>query len=128
MLPMAADLYRLKVICANIEDNANNVTRFFVLGRRPANPTGDDKSSIVFTTKDEPGALVNVLAAFREGGVNMSFIQSRPSKKRNWEYYFFGDLKGHQSEAALQQALKDAKHHCLRLHVLGSYPRASEVL
>ena len=80
------------------------------------------------TTKDEPGALVNVLAAFRQGGVNMSFIQSRPSKRRNWEYYFFGDLKGHQDTPALQQALKDAATHCLRLNVLGSYPRASEVV
>ena len=112
----------------NIEDTTHNVTRFFVLGRISAKTTGDDKTSVVFTTKDEPGALVSVLAAFRQGGVNMSFIQSRPSKKRNWEYYFFGDLKGHQSDPSLQQALKDAKHHCLRLHVLGSYPRASDVL
>lgn len=125
---LAADLYGLKIICANIEDNANNVTRFFVIGRQPAKPTSDDKSSIVFTTRDEPGALVNVLDAFRSVGVNMSFIQSRPSKKRNWEYYFFVDVKGHQSSTALQEAVEKAKTHCLRLNVLGSYPRAQEVI
>ncbi len=123
---LAAELYALKIICANIEDNAKNTTRFFVIGLKPSRPTGDDKTSVVFTTKDEPGALVSVLDAFRQEGVNMSFIQSRPSKKRNWEYYFFGDLKGHQSEAAIQEALVAARKHCLRLHVLGSYPRASE--
>jgi chorismate mutase/prephenate dehydratase len=125
---LAADLYHLKVICANIEDNANNVTRFFVIGRVPARPTGEDKTSIVFTTRDEPGALVNVLDAFRQAGVNMSFIQSRPSKKRNWEYYFFADLKGHQNDPALQAGFTAARTHCLRLNVLGSYPRAQEVI
>lgn len=125
---LAADLYHLKIICANIEDNANNVTRFFVIGRQPAKPTGDDKSSIAFTTRDEPGALVSVLHAFREVGVNMSFIQSRPSKRRNWEYYFFVDVKGHQADAAVQQAVADARPHCLRMNILGSYPRAQEVI
>ncbi len=124
---LAAQLYGLNMVCENIEDAAHNVTRFFVIGRKSARVTDDDKTSVVFTTKDEPGALVNVLAAFREGGVNMSFIQSRPSKKRNWEYYFFGDLKGHKDSPALQQALKNAAAHCLRLNVLGSYPRASEL-
>ena len=124
---LAAELYGLKIVCANIEDNAKNVTRFFVMGHRPAKPTGDDKTSVVFTTKDEPGALVSVLQAFKDGGVNMSFIQSRPSKKRNWEYYFFGDLKGHQSEPHVTKAIADARKHCLRLNVLGSYPRATEM-
>jgi len=124
---LAAELYDIEIVCARIEDNADNVTRFFVLGREPARPTGDDKTSVVFTTKDEPGALVSVLDAFRQDGVNMSFIQSRPSKKRNWEYYFFGDLKGHQDEPGMHQAIASARHHCLRLNVLGSYPRASEV-
>jgi len=124
---LAAELYGLRVVCANIEDNPKNVTRFFVIGNEPAKLTGDDKTSVVFTTKDEPGALVSVLQAFKTDGVNMSFIQSRPSKKRNWEYYFFGDLKGHQSEAHVTQAIVSAKKHCLRLNVLGSYPRASEM-
>ena len=125
---LAAELYDLKIVCENIEDGSQNVTRFFVIGREPAKPTGDDKTSIVFTTKDEPGALVNVLAAFRENGVNMSFIQSRPSKKRNWEYYFFGDVVGHASEPPLTEAIEAARAHCLRLNALGSYPRASDVV
>lgn len=125
---MAAELYQLKIICDNIEDNANNVTRFFVIGRQPAGPTGDDKTSLVFTTKDEPGALVEVLLALRAADINMSFIESRPSKKRNWEYYFFTDVKGHQTESHVQDAVESARQHCLRLNVLGSYPRALEVL
>jgi chorismate mutase / prephenate dehydratase len=125
---LAAELYNLKMICQNIEDNAGNVTRFFVIGRKPTAPTGDDKTSVCFTTNDEPGALANVLAAFRQTGVNMSFIESRPSKKRNWEYYFFTDLKGHQASAEMQAAVAEARKHCLRLNVLGSYPRAQEVV
>src|SRR5690606_22833784 len=95
---LAAALYDLKILCPNNEDSANNVTRFFVIGREAARPTGDDKTSIVFTTNDQPGALVDVLDAFRQAGINMSFIESRPSKKRNWEYYFFCDVKGHASQ------------------------------
>lgn len=123
---LAAELYDLKIVCPNIEDAANNVTRFFVIGRKASKPTGDDKTSIVFNTNDEPGALVNVLDAFRQAGINLSFIESRPSKKRNWEYYFFADLKGHQGDAALQAALEASRAFCLRLNVLGSYPRAGE--
>ncbi len=124
---LAAELYGLKIVCANIEDNPKNITRFFVIGQKAAQMTGDDKTSVVFTTKDEPGALVSVLQAFKDDGVNMSFIQSRPSKKRNWEYYFFGDLKGHQSEERVRRAIESARKHCLRLNVLGSYPRATEM-
>jgi chorismate mutase/prephenate dehydratase len=125
---LAAELYGLQIISANIEDNANNVTRFFVIGRRPAEPTGDDKTSLALSTKDEPGALVSVLNALRDQGVNMSFIESRPSKKRNWEYYFFVDVKGHASEARLREAIESARSHCLQLSVVGSYPRATDVV
>lgn len=122
---LASELYDLMIICENIEDNANNVTRFFVIGRHSAQPTGDDKTSVVFTTRDEPGALVDVLDAIRQGGVNMSFIESRPSKKRNWEYFFFVDLIGHRRD--LEPVIEGARKHCLRLNALGSYPRATEV-
>lgn len=123
---LAAELYELKVICANIEDNPRNVTRFFVVGREGSKPTGDDKTSLLFITADKPGALVDVLDAFRSKNVNLSFIQSRPSKKRNWEYYFFADAKGHADDQNVQEALAKATEHCLRLNVLGSYPQASE--
>jgi len=125
---LAAELYSLQIICENIEDTTNNVTRFFVIGRECAQPSGDDKTSLVFTTRDEPGALVNVLDGFRQAGINMSFIQSRPSKKRNWEYYFFGDIKGHCRDPHLQAAIESARGHCLQLNVLGSYPRAADLL
>ncbi len=125
---LAAELYSLGIVCPNIEDNPNNVTRFFVIGRNSSQPTGDDKTSLAFTVTDKPGSLVDVLDAFRKLGINMSFIESRPSKKRNWEYYFFADIKGHQSQPELQAALEAARKHCLRLNVLGSYPRASDVV
>ncbi len=123
---LAAELYGLKLVCANIEDNPHNVTRFFVIGKESAKPTGDDKTSVMFITADKPGALVDVLEAFRSENVNLSFIQSRPSKKRNWEYYFFADAKGHVQDENVRRALAKAADHCLRLNVLGSYPQAPE--
>lgn len=125
---LAAELYSLKIICENIEDNPNNVTRFFVLGRHATPPTGDDKTSLMFITSDKPGALVDVLDAFRKENVNLSFIQSRPSKKRNWEYYFFADAQGHAEDECMRRGLAKAADHCLRLNVLGSYPRAHEAV
>jgi chorismate mutase/prephenate dehydratase len=123
---LAGELYELKVVCENIEDNPRNMTRFFVIGKESSKPTGDDKTSVLFITADKPGALVDVLDAFRSEDVNLSFIQSRPSKKRNWEYYFFADAKGHAQDENMKRALARAKDHCLRLNVLGSYPQAQE--
>jgi len=125
---LAAELYDLKIVCENIEDNPRNVTRFFVIGRESSRPTGDDKTSVLFITADKPGALVDVLDAFRSENINLSFIQSRPSKKRNWEYYFFADAKGHAEDENMKRALLKAKDHCLRLNVLGSYPQAQEAI
>lgn len=124
---LAADLYGLKTICANIEDNPNNVTRFFVIGREMARPTGEDKSAIMFTTQHKAGALAEVLAVFRDNGINLTFITSRPSKRRNWEYYFFADAEGHVEDPAMARALPAVKEHCLELHVLGSFPKAIDV-
>jgi len=124
---LAGELYGLKVVCANIEDNPNNVTRFFVIGRQWARPTGDDKTAIMFTTQHRAGALAEVLNVFREEGINLTFITSRPSKRRNWEYYFFVDAEGHIEEPHMAKALEKAKEHCLELHVLGSFPKAIEV-
>lgn len=124
---LAAELYGLRTICENIEDNPNNVTRFLVLGKGGSKPTGSDKTSIMFITADRPGALMDALDAFRRENINLSFIQSRPSKKRNWEYYFFADAQGHADEEPMRRAIAKAAQHCLRLNVLGSYPCASEV-
>jgi chorismate mutase/prephenate dehydratase len=124
---LAADLYSLKTICANIEDNPNNVTRFFVIGREWARPSGEDKSAIMFTTQHKAGALAEVLGVFKENGVNLTFITSRPSKRRNWEYYFFADAEGHVEDTGMKKALPAVKEHCLELHVLGSFPKAIEI-
>jgi chorismate mutase/prephenate dehydratase len=125
---VAAELYDLSIIRHNVEDNPNNVTRFLVIGRGATGPTGDDKTAITFTTAHKPGALADVLVAFKEGGTNLTFIESRPSRKRNWEYFFFAEAEGHIEEPHMAEAIERARHHCLGLHVLGSYPKADEVI
>ncbi|HVS69737.1 MAG TPA: prephenate dehydratase [Phycisphaerae bacterium] len=132
---LAAELYNLKTLFANIEDNPNNVTRFFVIGKKgaggagaAAKRTGDDKTSIIFTTAHKSGALVDVLDVFRRFGINLTNIDTRPSQKRNFEYYFFVDMVGHIEDESLSKALEEVRTHCLQLAVLGSFPRAAEVL
>ena len=89
---------------------------------------GDDKTAIMFTTAHKPGALAEVLDVFKENGINLTDIEKRPSKKVNWEYYFFIDAQGHTDDPAMKTAIEQAGKHCLQLTVLGSYPRATEVL
>jgi chorismate mutase/prephenate dehydratase len=125
---VAADLYGLQVICENIEDITNNVTRFLVVSREDARPTGEDKTAILFSTAHKAGALVDVLEVFRKYSINMTSIESRPSKKREWEYYFFVDLVGHRADERVQAGLEEARQHCLQLSILGSFPRATELL
>jgi chorismate mutase/prephenate dehydratase len=123
---LAADRYGLKIVCANIEDNANNVTRFFVISREISGPTGSDKTSLMFTVSHKAGALVDLLNVFRDEDINLTMITSRPSKKRNWEYYFFVDAQGHIEDASMQRAVAGARDHCLQLSVLGSFPISGE--
>jgi chorismate mutase/prephenate dehydratase len=125
---IAAELYGLKIVCENIEDTPNNVTRFFVVGREGARSTGEDKTAAMFSTAHKAGALVDVLEVFKKYDVNLTNIESRPSKKRQWEYYFFVDFLGHQSDDKVQKTLEEVRKHCLQLSVLGSFPRATEVL
>ena len=125
---LAAELHDLPIQVPNIEDNPNNVTRFFVLGREAARPTGDDKTAILFTTAHQAGALVDVLNAFREQQVNLSMITSLPNRRNAWEYYFFVDAEGHADDQKLQKALAAARHFCLHLTVLGSFPRTMEIV
>ncbi len=122
---LAAELYGLKIICDNVEDNPNNATRFFVIGRGETGPTGLDKTALTFTTAHAPGALADVLQAFKECGTNLTFIESRPSRQRNWEYFFFAEAEGHIDDPQLRYAFERARQYCLGLHVLGSYPKAS---
>ncbi|MGA2496665.1 MAG: prephenate dehydratase, partial [Tepidisphaeraceae bacterium] len=125
---LAGELNGLQTLFANIEDNPDNVTRFFVIGREPARKSGDDKTAIMFTTAHKPGALAEVLDVFKENGINLTDIEKRPSKKVNWEYYFFIDAQGHMDDPAMKRAVEGAKEHCLQLTVLGSYPRSMEVV
>ncbi|HVT81619.1 MAG TPA: prephenate dehydratase [Phycisphaerae bacterium] len=127
---LAAELYHLKMLFSNIEDNANNVTRFFAIGRTHQAPkrTGDDKTSLIFTTAHKSGALVDVLDVFRRYNINLTNIDTRPSQKRNFEYYFFTDLVGHVEDGNVKTALEEVRRHCLQLAVLGSFPRATEPL
>ena len=125
---LAAELYGLKIIFANIEDNANNMTRFFVISRQPAKRTGQDKTAMMFTTAHRAGALVAVLNVMARHGINLTNIDTRPSKRRNWEYYFFVDAEGHSEDPNFTQALEEARSYCGELHVLGSFPRASEAV
>lgn len=125
---LSADLYGLHTLFENIEDNPDNVTRFFVIGREPAKKSGDDKTAIMFTTAHKPGALADVLDVFKNAGINLTDIEKRPSQKVNWEYYFFIDAEGHIDDPGMKKAIEGAKQHCLQLTVLGSYPRAVEVL
>jgi chorismate mutase/prephenate dehydratase len=123
---LAAELYGLKVIFANIEDNTNNMTRFYVISREPAKRTGHDKTTILFTTAHKAGALVDVLNVLARYGVNLTNIDTRPSKRRNWEYYFFVDAEGHSEDMNFADAIEEARSHCGEIHILGSYPRAVE--
>lgn len=124
----AAELYGLKIVCENIEDMSNNVTRFLIISREDARPTGEDKTAILFSTAHKAGALADVLEVFKRHNINLTNIESRPSRKREWEYYFFVDFLGHRTNEHVQQALDEARKHCLQLSVLGSFPRATDLL
>jgi chorismate mutase / prephenate dehydratase len=125
---IAAELYGLKIVCENIEDIANNITRFLVIGREDAKPTGEDKTAILFSTAHKAGALADVLEIFKRYDINLTNIESRPSKKREWEYYFFMDFLGHRTDKKVGKGIEESRKHCLQLSVLGSFPRATELL
>jgi chorismate mutase/prephenate dehydratase len=125
---IAAELYGLRIICENIEDNANNVTRFLVISKEDAKPSGEDKTALVFSTSDKPGSLSDVLDVFKQYGINMTKVESRPSRKKQWEYYFLVDILGHRTDEQIHEGLEESRKHCLQLSILGSFPRATELL
>lgn len=124
---LAAKKYKLKVLCGSIEDSLHNVTRFLVIGKMEAKPTKKDKTSIMFSVKDRPGALHDILVPFKRHGINMMKIESRPSKIRAWEYYFFVDIKGHYHEAKAARALRELGRLAAYMKILGSYPIGDNV-
>lgn len=120
---MASNLYDLKVVKKKIEDNPNNFTRFIVIGKKTPDKSGRDKTSIMFSIKDEPGILYRMLEPFSSRGINLSKIESRPLKKKAWEYIFFLDFEGHIDEEVTRGAVEELRGYCQFLKVLGSYPR-----
>ena len=121
---LAGQLYDLKVARKKIEDEVRNVTRFLVIGREPAPATGRDKTSILFSLKDSAGVLFRVLQPLADAGLNLSRIESRPSRKKLWDYVFFIDVDGHMVEPSVQSAIAALRSSCEFVKVLGSYPRA----
>ena len=123
---LAARLYDLQVARRQIEDVSQNVTRFLVLGKRQAEPTGRDKTAVLLALRDEPGILSRVLSPFAERGINMTKIESRPSRRRPFEYVFFIDVDGHQKDEPVAAALRALETTCESVKVLGSYPKAEK--
>jgi len=102
------------------------VTRFVLLSKVDAPPSGRDRTSIVFSTADEKGALLSALSIFNQAGLNLSRIESRPGRERLWEYVFFTDVEGHRTNPAVARALKDLESVSRMVRVLGSYPQARQ--
>jgi chorismate mutase/prephenate dehydratase len=120
---LAAEIYGLDVLESDVQDLSGNMTRFLVLGKTCGKPTGDDKTSFVFTVQHKAGALYSAIESFKQYGLNMTKIESRPSRSKVWEYLFFVDVEGHLDDAPVRQALEGMRDHCILLTVLGSYPR-----
>ncbi len=120
------ELYGLEVLAQNIEDNPNNTTRFLVIGDQVPKRTGNDKTSICFALKDRVGVLFDALLPFKEEGITLTMIESRPSRQQNWEYYFFIDLLGHIEDENVARALEKLYPLTQAMRVLGSYPRGDE--
>ena len=121
---LAAQIYKVKIKAKSIEDSPHNVTRFLVIGDKEAGYTGRDKTSVLFSIKDRVGALHDMLLAFKKAKINLTKIESRPSKKRAWDYYFFVDMQGHIKEQRLKKALNNLERKCHFLKIVGSYPQS----
>jgi len=119
---LAAERYQLRLLHHDVQDNSTNATRFLVLGRQCSPPTGHDRTSLMLSISDEVGALHRALAPFRRYRINLTKIESRPSKRKAWAYFFFIDLDGHISEPRVARAISHVQPHCKFVKVLGSYP------
>lgn len=121
---LAAEIYGLSIAKKHIEDNANNTTRFLVVGKQDVPPSGEDKTTLMISAKNKSGALYHLLAPLAANGLDMTRIESRPSQNANWEYYFFMDIDGHIEDTKVSKALKDLERESQLIRVLGSYPKA----
>jgi chorismate mutase/prephenate dehydratase len=124
---MAAEFHGLEVVESSVQDNPNNTTRFLVIGHRTSPRTGDDRTSLMFSLQDKPGALFSAIEPFKRLKINMSKIESRPSKRKAWEYFFFVDIDGHTDDTAVKDALAELEKHCTFVKVLGTYPKSTPV-
>jgi len=122
----AAQIYSMKILAKEIGDTPNNYTRFFVLSKQDSPPSGQDKTSIIFSVKSIPGALHQVLKEFAVRDINLTKIESRPTKRTPWEYNFYLDFEGHRNEQKCQEALESIKDRTLFVKILGSYKAAVE--
>ena len=124
---VAADVYDLKTLVTSIEDRSDNATRFLVVGRNLLAPSGDDKTTILVSTSDTgggAGVLHHLLKPLAEHNIVMTFIESRPSRRKNWDYVFFIDIDGHANESPVSEALAKLEKQCSLFRVLGAYPKA----
>jgi len=121
---LAAEKYGLEILEQDIQDNAANATRFLVLGRQCSPPTGKDRTSLMVSVSDKVGALHEAIAAFKKLKINMTKIESRPSKRKAWEYFFFIDCDGHAQDKKVAKAIEHLGKHCNFVKILGSYPNA----
>ena len=120
---LAAEIFGLRVAAADIEDSALNATRFFILGRDTPPPSGADKTAMVMAVREEAGALFDALRPMAENGVNMTKLESRPSRGRAWEYVFFVEMEGHREDEPVARALAEIRRRASFVKWLGSYPR-----
>jgi chorismate mutase/prephenate dehydratase len=121
---VAAERYGLRILEVDLQDNSHNVTRFLVLGHQCSPPTGHDRTSLMFSIADQVGALHRALAPFRRYRLNMTKIESRPSKRKAWEYFFFVDCDSHMNDRRMARAIEQLSEHCNFVKVLGSYPNS----
>jgi len=120
----ASEIYNLNVLASGIEDKTNNTTRFLVIGKYIPKSTGDDKTSFMFSIKDRVGALYEILAPFYKNKINLTRIESRPSRQKSWSYIFYVDVEGHIEDEKLKNALNEVERLTVFLKILGSYPKA----
>jgi chorismate mutase/prephenate dehydratase len=122
----AAKIYDMSILAREIEDIKNNSTRFFVLDKKDSPYSGEDKTSIIFATKSIPGALYKILGEFADRKINLTKIESRPTKQTPWEYHFYLDFEGHRTEQKCQEALESIKDKTIFIKILGSYKAAKK--
>jgi chorismate mutase/prephenate dehydratase len=123
---MAVMRYSLRYVEKSIEDNSSNYTRFLIIGDFEPLPTGNDKTSLVFAAAHRAGSLYEVLSIFAKNSINMTKIESRPSRQKAWEYVFFVDLDGHKDDEPVKKALNELIEHTAFVKVLGSYPKGEK--